>query len=665
VDATLAELRGERALLQLASYGAARWSEESGPESERQTVRIDAGELARKVEARQRQWSELLSVLPPLSTVLQPQPLGTPLEGARAAVYASIDGTRPLYQVLDESELDPVAALGCVAQLLDCGAVCSSEPGLSGELDGEPASSEGVRAFEKLQAPPTVAGEPARSVAPRRAAPQHAAPHHAAPRPVPAPPPPPPAVPSVPPVAAPEEEPEPPAPEAREGDSAGQGDLDDQLSPPRLRGGQRPVLGRYEILERLGRGGMATVYLCRLEGEGGFSRRFALKVLREHLCRSPEAVQMLLREARFTGRLHHPNVVSVIDVGNNGGQPYLVMEYVPGCSVAELLAAEANGSLTLPPSAGAAIVIEALAGLHAAHTLGDERGRLLGLVHQDVSPDNLLVGFDGVTRVTDFGVAHVSDPLAAVTQQRGKPQYLAPERITTGEVDHRADIFAAGVVLYRLLTGLDLFEGETAEEVMQEVLYKPVPPPSTVGRCPHPAFDAVCLRALERARDQRYRSAEHFRAELLRAAVLVDQLALPSDVAELARRAAAATRPAASAALDPAVHQVGGGGGPEPGQAIVLARRPVEEAPETPRAATQVLTRQKSSEPLPVWAVALFLVLSLGLALALDALSGSEADVPSLPQGDPGQRPVLDTNDLRIELDGESEEPEPSELTPP
>src|SRR5690606_2126637 len=177
--------------------------------------------------------------------------------------------------------------------------------------------------------------------------------------------------------------------------------------------------------------------------------------------------------------------------------------------------------VTIDAAAAAAIGVEALAGLHAAHTLGDERGRLLGLVHQDVSPENLLVGLDGVTRVTDFGVAHVSDALEPGTQNRGKPQYLAPERITGEKVDHGADVFALGAILFRLLTGLDLFEGDSTEEVMHQVLSKPIPPPSEVGRCPPRAFDAVCLKALERSPAHRYQSAEHFRAELLRTAVLV------------------------------------------------------------------------------------------------------------------------------------------------
>src|SRR5690606_19484492 len=109
---------------------------------------------------------------------------------------------------------------------------------------------------------------------------------------------------------------------------------------------------------RIGRGATATVYLCRRQGEGGFSRRFALKVLRPHLSRNPDAVSSLLREARLTGRLHHPNVVSVVDVGSHRGQPYLVMEYVPGCSVAELLEAEARGAVTIRAAVAAAIGVE-------------------------------------------------------------------------------------------------------------------------------------------------------------------------------------------------------------------------------------------------------------------------------------------------------------------
>jgi len=661
VDASLAGSAGERALLHLLSYPAARWREQTGVSHGRQSLHASLPELEEKVQARRRQWSELLARVPPLSAVLEPcsAPAGVTLDGARGAVHALIDGERPLYALIDQSGLDPVVVLSSVVQLLDAGVVIWPEaPSRSpSDVTEDPGSDRDFEELAALEDPEATTSSPVEP--PRRA--QDVSPSE----------------PTLPPRSS--------TPAAAEG--AG-GERSASSRP-------RPVVGRYEILSRLGRGGMATVYACRVRGEGGFSRLFAMKVLREHLCQNPEAVRLLLREARLTGRLHHPNVVSVVDVGSSRGQPYLVMEFVAGCSVADLLAAEARGTLLIDPSIAAAIGVEALAGLHAAHTLGDDQGRLLGLVHQDVSPDNLLVGFDGVTRVTDFGVAHVSDNWAGDGRARGKPQYLAPERIATGEVDHRADIFALGVVLYRLLTGLQLFDGDTAEEIMQQVLYEPIAPPSTVGRRPHPAFDPVCLRALERDRERRYQSAEHFRADLLRTAVLLDQLALPSEVAEAARIGAKSLPPGESpgvagpgmldpvledAGLDPAGLDPGGldpagldpadraalGWGrldlgaagelraPRPGsRAIVLARPGRRPDRRVDPRETQVLPSTRASKPPPVWAVALFLVLVLGLALALDAFSGSTPPPSPLPddarRGPSQDQP--DPSELRIRID--------------
>lgn len=644
VDAVLGRVRGERALLQLVSYGAARWTEQSEQDSVRQSVNLDVRELEQKAEARQRQWVELLEALPPLSAVLVPTPLDAPLEGARARIYSLIDGERPLFGVLDESGIDPVATLSCVRQLLDAGAVSLGGPSRSPRPSAPTLPPEEEdRAFDALHDALTEAQRTSRALGAGDLTRGEVLEEPAGGRFTEA-------------TKEPEATTDGDAPASSRPfrgdagrDSGGDAGEEDD-------GRERPLLGRYEILGRLGRGGMATVYLCRLRGEGGFSRRFALKVLRKHLCRSPDAVQLLLREARLTGKLHHPNVVSVVDVGNDGGQPYLVMEYVPGCSVAELLAAEARGELLITPAVAAAIGVEALSGLHAAHTLGDERGRPLGLVHQDVSPENLLVGFDGVTRVTDFGVAHVSAPWGVSAELRGRPQYLAPERITSGEVDHRADIFALGVVLYRLLTGLDLFEGDTVEDVLSEILYKPIPLPSTVGRRPHPAFDPVCLRALERERDLRYQSAEHFRAELLRTAVLVDQLALASDVADLARLAAEAAhpelhrpKPGTGAPEDVPLHAAAPGA-----RAIVLVRQRSSEAAKLPTQQTQVLAPPRKAEPLPMWVVALFLALSLGLALLLDALSDSGSAPPDLPV-DEAQQPRRDVPEIRIDLEDDED----------
>lgn len=316
--------------------------------------------------------------------------------------------------------------------------------------------------------------------------------------------------------------------------------------------GAPAVVGRYEVLLRIARGGMGTVYLSRVTGEGGFRRLFALKVIRDHLSQNHEYVQMLLQEARIASRLHHPNVVGIVDIGTLANQHYLVMDYVEGCTFSELLKIHRK---TRPPQLIAPIMLDALTGLHAAHTLVDDDGSPLTLVHCDFSPQNMLVGTNGICRITDFGVAKAANMVSGHSGvTRGKPAYLSPEQVLGRRIDHRSDIFSAGVVLWNALTGEQLFAGETPDEIIRRVLNAPVPPPSMVGLRPPSAFDDVALRALEREPEKRYQSAEDMLIDLRRVAITEDYLAPASEVArwvtttfghhlELRRRAAGVSKP--------------------------------------------------------------------------------------------------------------------------
>lgn len=292
-------------------------------------------------------------------------------------------------------------------------------------------------------------------------------------------------------------------------------------------------VGRYELLCPIGRGGMGSVYLGRLTSEGGFRRLFALKLLRRHLLEDSASARRFLEEARLAGHIHHPNVVSVIDAGLYGSQPYLVMDYVEGASFKQLLSSHSHQRR---PELIVPIVLECLAGLHAAHTLVDDNGAPIGIVHCDVSPENLLVGVDGVCRLADFGVAR-SAALGGEreTVTRGKPGYLAPEQILGAELDRRADVFSMGVVLYNALTGIRLFDAATAEETMQQVCIRPIEPPSTVGLKPPAALDEVCLRALAREPERRFSSAEEMMNELRRIALREGFLASPTEIAQWVR----------------------------------------------------------------------------------------------------------------------------------
>lgn len=299
----------------------------------------------------------------------------------------------------------------------------------------------------------------------------------------------------------------------------------------------RPFVGRYQVLCRIGRGGMGSVYLCRLTGDGGFRRLFALKVLRDSLSQEPGFIQRFLEEANLAARVDHPNVVSVVDAAVHAGQPYLVMHYVEGTSLFHMLR---KSSESRPPRLILPIVMGALQGLHAAHSLLDETGQAENLVHCDVSPDNLLVGIDGVCRIADFGVARTKRLVVhpGADHTRGKPAYVAPEIITGSVVDARSDLFSLGVVLYNALTGIELFSAPTQEQVLENVLREPIRPPSTVGLHPPASLDPIVMRALERDPARRYPSAEAMLIDLRRVAISEDLMAPESEIGRWVREAA-------------------------------------------------------------------------------------------------------------------------------
>jgi serine/threonine protein kinase len=274
-------------------------------------------------------------------------------------------------------------------------------------------------------------------------------------------------------------------------------------------------LGDYRLLTELARGGMGRVYLARRSGQAGFARLFAVKLMSPQLGKDPEACLMLLDEANIASHLHHPNVVSVHDVGRSEHGYYLVMDYVEGCSLQELLKqspCERPARLIVP------IVLEALRGLHAVHTLRDASGEPCNIVHRDATPHNLLVGSDGSCRVTDFGIAKARERFTDTPAGlfKGKLSFMAPEQlIGNGSMDCRTDVWAMGVTLYTALTGEQPFKSRSNAVTIDHVLHGVTVPPSERGLCPNACFDAVILRALERNPARRFPDAQAF-AEALR-----------------------------------------------------------------------------------------------------------------------------------------------------
>jgi serine/threonine-protein kinase len=272
------------------------------------------------------------------------------------------------------------------------------------------------------------------------------------------------------------------------------------------------VVGRYALYGKLATGGMATVHFGRLLGPVGFSRTCAIKRLHPEFAKDPEFVAMFLDEARLAARIQHPNVVATLDVVAMNEELFLVMDYVRGESFSRILRSSRRKGLELPEGFVGSVVAGMLHGLHAAHEATDERGEPLQVVHRDVSPQNVLVGVDGVPRVLDFGVAKAAarSQVTRDGQMKGKLSYMSPEQLQGQRVDRRSDIFAAGVVLWEALTGHRLFTGEDASQVLTRIISAPVPRPSQVNPAVRPELDALVLRALEKNPAARYATSREF-----------------------------------------------------------------------------------------------------------------------------------------------------------
>lgn len=277
-------------------------------------------------------------------------------------------------------------------------------------------------------------------------------------------------------------------------------------------------IGRYQILGLLATGGMAEIFLARQEGPTGFERPVVVKRVLPHLARQTVFREMFLDEARIVSRVRHPNVVTVHELGDHENELFLVMEYLEGESVATLLKQSRRDQMPLPLTVVAHLAAEAAAGLHAAHELTSVEGVPLGIVHRDVSPQNLFVLYDGHVKVIDFGIAKAIDRLGGRTQTgqvKGKFAYMAPEQVGAQDVDRRADVFSLGAVLHELITGRKLFGREHDLLVLKAICEERIPLPSEFrGDVPR-ELDEIVMRALSRKPATRYESAAAMRRDLV------------------------------------------------------------------------------------------------------------------------------------------------------
>jgi serine/threonine-protein kinase len=303
------------------------------------------------------------------------------------------------------------------------------------------------------------------------------------------------------------------------------------------RGGQQR-LDRYELVAELASGGMATVFLGRILGAGGFQRFVAIKRLHPHLASEQEFVEMFLDEARLAASIHHPNVVPILEVGTSDRGYYLVMEYIEGDTLARLLARSATSRQRIPIPIVIRIVLDTLAGLHAAHELKDDNDHHLNLVHRDVSPQNILVGINGTARITDFGVARAATRLSSTRsgQLKGKLAYMAPEQARGGQIDRRADLFAVGTVLWEVLADKRLFKGEGEADTLNRVLFEPIPRLRDVNPDIVPELEAVTMKSLDRDPEKRYPTSLAFADELEKAARASASIASVREVADYVQK---------------------------------------------------------------------------------------------------------------------------------
>ena len=336
---------------------------------------------------------------------------------------------------------------------------------------------------------------------------------------------------------------------------------------------------RYDTILKLASGGMATVWIGTVRGALGFRQLVAIKKPHPHLLGDERFRSEIVAEARLASMIHHANVVDVRDVEIDGDSISLVMDYIEGASLGELIIAAAATGKPLPARVAVRIAVDTLAGLHAAHELVDERDRPVGLVHRDVSPQNILVGVDGIARVADFGVAKFARKNMASTSDgslKGKLAYMAPEYLKGESIDRRFDVFALGVVLWEALTGERCFRRKNEAETLQALLGHEPAPISKMAPELGTALDGILACAFAKARDDRFQNAAAMAAALESTAGAAQLIAGHVEVADtvkaLAGRAIEERRALAREARERAL-------GGEPARRAGIRERPREADP--------------------------------------------------------------------------------------
>ncbi len=371
------------------------------------------------------------------------------------------------------------------------------------------------------------------------------------------------------------------------------------------------TIGKYVVRRKLAEGGMAEIYLCNVQGPEGFEKEVVIKRVRAFLASDPAFVQMFIAEARVASRLNHPNLVQIFDFDKHQDTFYLAMEYVHGHSLWDVRRRARERMVPMPPTLVAQIGASVARGLHYAHRL-TERGVPLGLVHRDVTPHNVLLSFDGAVKLTDFGIAKAGNKLTSPGMLKGKFAYMSPEQARGEEVDCRTDLFALGIVLWEMLTGGRLFDGDSDVAVLRAVQQSAIAPPARLNPDVPAELDAAVMRALSRDPAGRFQTAQELERALSQ--VVMSQARRPeeTDVSlylaqlyeeELARGEPSQTEPSPSSApelsatappREPTAVMRRAGSAPEPSA-------PTPSSPQSPdedvNGRTLVIDRSRKSAP--------------------------------------------------------------------
>ncbi len=300
----------------------------------------------------------------------------------------------------------------------------------------------------------------------------------------------------------------------------------------------RPTLGKYQLLCRLAGGGMSEIFLASQRGLANFRKVVVLKSILPDIRGEEDFVRMFLEEARTTALFNHPHIAQVFDLDTDDGVLFLSMEFVQGCTLVEMARACRQARESIPVGFTLTAVRDTALALHYAHNFTDPRGRKQMVIHRDVAEKNIMVTYEGTTKLLDFGIAKALGRRASantsVGMVKGTSGYMSPEQIRGEPLDPRSDVFSLGVVLHECLTGMRLFHGKTAEDGMLAALREEVQPPSRLNPEVSAALDAVTLKALQRSRNDRYTTALEMAREIEKACP--GQLWHPEQSGDLVQR---------------------------------------------------------------------------------------------------------------------------------